>query len=122
MIRRAILSVVLTCSLFAPGAAAEDRNILAPFRFQSPTEDLDPIERDRATIYRNQLQRQQREFDHAQAQGRLDPLGRRLQLDTQSELDRMDEVVRSPQMSPLQLPDTRSLPSLRQSIIPRHSP
>jgi hypothetical protein len=121
MIRRTILSIALTCSLFTSAAAA-DRNILAPFRFQSPAEKLDSIDRDRAIIYRNQLQRQERELEHAQAQGRLDSLGRRQQLDTQSELDRMNEVLGSPQVSPLQLPETRSLPSLRLQIIPRYSP
>jgi hypothetical protein len=122
MLKRTVLLLAVVCGLAVPSAGAEDRNILAPFRFQSPDGDLDAMERERAIIYRNQLQEQQRALDQAQSTGALDPLERRLQLETRSELERMNDLIRTPRSPSLKLPDSGSLPSLRQQIVPRNSP
>lgn len=120
--RAAILPITCVLALLAFEAAAENRNDLAPYRFRAPAEDLGAVERQRAIIYRNQLQRQQRMLQHDDAFGRLDPIERRRLLETQTELDRMNEIVRSPAPAPLRLPTTRSLPSIPQSVVPKHAP
>jgi len=120
--RAAILPVACALLLFASAAAAENRNDLAPYRFRAPAEDLGAVEQERAIIYRNQLQRQQRTLQRDDAFGRLDPMERRRLLETQTELDRMNEIVRNPAPAPLRLPATRSLPSIPQSVVPKHAP
>jgi hypothetical protein len=114
----------ITCALivFAAAASAENRNDIAPYRFRTPAEDLNPVERDRAIMYRNDLQRQKFQLDRDEAAGRLDPLERRDKLDTDTELNRMDEVVRGQRSAPMPVPAGRSLPSLPLPVIPRSSP
>jgi hypothetical protein len=119
---RLVMAVAVALAFLGSAAKAENRNDLAPYRFRAPAEDLNAVERDRAVTYRNQLQRQQFQLDRKDAAGRLDPLDRRLKLDTQTELDRMNEVVRTQRPTPMQLPGTRSLPSMPPPIIPRSSP
>jgi hypothetical protein len=121
MVPRTLFTAALALVLLAPMATAENRNDLAPYRFRAPAEDLNAVERDRAILYRNQLQRQQFQLDRDAASGRLDPLERRLQLDNQTELNRMNGVVRPQRTTPL-LPGARSLPSIPPPVIPRSSP
>jgi hypothetical protein len=116
------MTVAVAFALLGSAAEAENRNDLAPYRFRAPAEDLNAVERDRAVIYRNQLQRQQFQLDRDAAAGRLDPLDRRLKLDNQTELNRMNDVVRSQRPTPMQLPGARSLPSMPPPLIPRSSP
>lgn len=118
---RIAVAAALALALLGSAAKAENRNDLAPYRFRAPAEDLNAVERDRALTYRNQLQRQQFQLDRKAAAGRLDPLDRRLKLDTQTELNRMNEVVRE-RTTPLLLPGARSLPSMPPPTIPRSSP
>ncbi|MGH6927647.1 MAG: hypothetical protein ACREEV_04950, partial [Dongiaceae bacterium] len=119
---RLVMAVAVALALFGSAATAENRSDLAPYRFRAPTQDLNAVERDRAISYRNQLQRQQFQLDRDAASGRLDPLDRRLKLDNQTELNRMNEVVRGQQPAPRGLPGTRSLPSMPPPLIPRSSP
>lgn len=119
---RVALSVSFALLLLAAPAAAENRDDFAPFRFRTPPEDLSPVERGRAIIYRNQLQRQQRDLERDADRGRLDPVERRRLLENQTELDRMNEVVRTPAPSTLRLPAGRSLPSVPPPVVPKASP
>jgi hypothetical protein len=119
---RIAMMAFLTFALLGSEAKAENRNDLAPYRFQPPAADLNPVERDRAILYRNDLQRQQFQLDRDDAAGRLDPLERRERLDTEAELNRMNEVVRGQRSAPTALPAGRSLPSSPPPIIPRSSP
>lgn len=119
---RLVMIVAVALALLGSTAKAENRNDLAPYRFRAPAEDLNAVERDRALTYRNQLQRQQFQLDRKAAAGRLDPLDRRLKLDNQTELNRMNEVVRPQRTSPLLVPGARSLPSMPPPTIPRSSP
>ena len=121
MVRRAAWLLALACALLPAGAVAEERNVLAPYRFRAPAEELGAVERERALLYRNQLQRQQLDFDRADARDRLDPLDRHRRLATQTELGRMNGVVRAPQPLPLPIPGARPLPSLAPSIVPPRS-
>jgi hypothetical protein len=118
----AALWVSFALLLLAAPAAAENRDDVAPFRFRTSPEDLSAVERQRAIIYRNQLQRQQRNLEIDDARGRLGPVERRRLLETQTELDRMNDVVRTPAPPTLRLPPARSLPSITQPIVPRTSP
>jgi hypothetical protein len=117
-----VMTVAVVLALLGSAAKAENPNDLAPYRFRAPTEDLNAVERDRAITYRNQLQQQQFQLDRKDAAGRLDPLDRRLKLDNQTELNRMNDVVRSQRPTPMQLPGARSLPSMPPPLIPRSSP
>ena len=118
---RLAMAVAAALALLGSAATAENRNGLAPYCFRAPTEDLNAVERDRAITYRNQLQRQQFELDRKAAAGRLDPLDRRQKLDNQTELNRMNGVVRGQGTTPLLLPGARSLPSMSSPTIPRSS-
>jgi hypothetical protein len=119
---RVATAALLTLVLLGSGAKAENRNDLAPYRFRAPAEDLNPVERDRAIIYRNDLQRQQFQLDRDAAAGHLGPLERRDKLDTDTELNRMNNVVRGQRSAPMPLPAGRSLPSIPPPLIPRSSP
>jgi hypothetical protein len=122
MYLRVAMAALLTLVLFGSGAQAENRNDLAPYRFRAPVENLNAVERDRTIMYRNDLQRQQFQLDRDEAAGRLGPLERREKLDTDTELNRMNDVVRGQRSAPMSLPAGRSLPSIPPSIIPRSSP
>jgi hypothetical protein len=119
---RVAMAALLTLVLLGSGAKAENRNDLAPYRFRAPAEDLNAVERDRAIMYRNDLQRQQFQLDRDAAAGRLGPLERREKLDTDTELNRMNNVIRGQRSTPAPLPTGRSLPSIPPPIIPRSSP
>ncbi len=121
MVRRAAWLVALAYVLLAPGAAAEERNVLAPYRFRAPAADLGAVERDNALLYRRQLQRQQLDLDRAEARDRLEPLDRHRRLETQTELGRMNGIVRAPQPLAQPIPGARALPSLAPPIVPQRS-
>jgi hypothetical protein len=106
--------------LLLSGAAAEERNVLAPYRFRTPAAELGAVERDRALLYRNQLQRQRLDLDRAEALDRIEPLDRHRRLETQTELGRMNGIVGAPQPLPPPVPGARPLPSLASpTIAPR---
>lgn len=117
----AICGFALTVLGAAPIASADESSILAPYRFTEPVKELPPLEQQRALIYRNQLRSQQRFLDQDDARGDLDPLDRRLLLDTRGELRRMNNVIGTPQPIDLGISGSRTLPSL-SSGIPRRSP
>jgi hypothetical protein len=98
--------------LVATNAWAEDRNVIAAFRFDMPVKDLTPVERQRALAYRGELQSQLRVLDHDALRGRLDPLGRRLLLDTRGELGRMDDILLPQPSIRAGASGSRMLPSL----------
>ena len=123
MAARILLLAILLALAVPAASSAQERSVLAPYRFQGPAKELTPIERERATVYRNQLQRQQLDLDRADALGRVDPVERRSGLETQTELNRMNDLVRTQQTTPtLRLPATRALPSMPPPLIPRSSP
>jgi hypothetical protein len=122
MLGRAALSIACAVVLFASGAAAENRNDLAPYRFRTPGDSVSPVDRGSATIYRNQLQQQQFQLDREEAAGRLSPMERREKLDNETELNRMNRTVGPQPRTQFRAPSARSLPSLPQPIIPRSSP
>jgi len=105
------LSAILAI-LVATNAWAEDRNAIAAFRFDMPVKDLTPVDRQRALAYRGELQSQLRVLDHDDLLGRLDPLGRRLLLDTRTELGRMDDVLLPQPSTGAGASGSRMLPSL----------
>jgi hypothetical protein len=104
--------IALALLLLAAPTQAEDRNIVAPFRFTGPVKELTPLEQQRALAYRSQLQNQLRELDQGEARGRLDPLVRRRLLDTRGELGRMDGVLTPKPSGGLGISGGRTLPSL----------
>jgi hypothetical protein len=106
-----VIAAVLVLLLAAP-AWAEDRNAIATFRFNPQLKDLTPVERQRALVYRNELQDQQRVLDQDDLRGRLDPLGRRRLLDTRDELGRVNGVLVPPPPAGLGVSGSRPLPSL----------
>ena len=122
MYPRVAIVALLTLVLLGSTATAENRNDLAPYRFRAPAEDLNAVDRDRALMYRNDLQRQQFELDRDDAAGRLDPLERRQKFDTGAELNRMNKVLGGQRSAPTALPAGRSLPSIPPPLIPRSSP
>jgi hypothetical protein len=104
--------VALALLLMVAPTRAEDRNVVAPFRFTGPTKELTPLEQQRALTYRSQLQNQLRELDQGEARGQLDPLARRRLLDTRGELGRMDGVLTPKPSGGLGISGGRTLPSL----------
>jgi hypothetical protein len=114
--RIVLLAALLT---LIAAASAQERSVLAPYRFQGPVKELTPADRARADSYRSQLQRQQLDLDRTDALGRLDPVERRSRLETQTELNRMNDLLRAPEPLPLRLPATRALPSLSAPTVPR---
>jgi hypothetical protein len=108
---RALL-VALALGLPAMPAHGEDPDILAPYRFTGPFKELTPVERQRALVYRNELQSQQHGLEQDDLQGQLDPLDRRRLLDTRSELGRMNKVLLPPASTGTGASGSRTLPSL----------
>lgn len=100
--------------LMLPGASAraEDRDVIAPFRFTGPVKELTPVERQRALIYQNELETQRRGLDLDDQRGRLDPLDRRQLLDTRGELGRMNKILIPPPVTGVGASGGRTLPSL----------
>jgi hypothetical protein len=107
--------LALSLLLLAAPAGAEDPNVLAPFRFTGPAKELNPVERQRALTYRNDLDHQERGLEQDELRGRLDPLDRRRLLDTRGELGRMNNVLVPPPPAGLGTSGSRPLPSLSRS-------
>jgi len=105
--------IFLCAAIFlAAPAAAEERNALAPYRFEPSDLPLTAVERARALAYRSQLQTQLKSLDQDEAAGDLQGRDRRLLLDIRKELGRMDGIARQPQPLGTTLPAGRPLPSL----------
>jgi hypothetical protein len=89
---KSILAVAAT--LLPIGAAlAEtpaDRNVIAPYRFPPSSERIDPSDRGRAELYRDQLRESQNRREQLNRQGKLDTLGRRELQDLRGETNRME--------------------------------
>jgi hypothetical protein len=107
-----IMASLLALLLLAAPAHADDPDVLAPFRFTGPVKELTPVEQQRARAYRSELQNQQRELDQDDMSGRLDPVERRLLLDTRGELGRMNKVLVPPPSMGAGASGSRTLPSL----------
>lgn len=108
---RTLLSA-LPLLLLAAAARAEDPDVLAPFRFRGPAMEVTPIERQRALIYRGEVDRQRRGLEQDDLRGRLDPIERRRLLETRSELGRIDRLLVPPPPTGLGAAGGRTLPSL----------
>ena len=104
--------IVLALVLLAAPGHAEDPDILAPYRFTGPVKELTPVERQRALVYRNELENQQRGLEQDDLRGQLDPLDRRRLLDTRGELGRMNKVLVPPATTGAGASGSRTLPSL----------
>jgi hypothetical protein len=70
-----------------------DRNIIAPYRFPPPVERIDPADRGRAELYRDQLRESQSRREQLDRQGKLDTLGRRELQDLRGETNRMERAL-----------------------------
>src|SRR5262249_6793510 len=115
MIRAALIALVLV--VLAAPARSEDPDIIAQFRFRGATGDeLQPVERQRALGYRNELQNQFRTLDQADMRGQLSPLDRRRLLDTRTELGRMKGVLAPKPSDGIGVSTYQSLPSLSGGI------
>jgi hypothetical protein len=68
----------------SPVSRPVDRNVIAPYRFPPPIERIDPPDRGRAELYRDQLR---------ESQSRLDTLGRRELQDLRGETSRMERAL-----------------------------
>jgi hypothetical protein len=97
-----ILAIAIAAALLPLGAAlAEtpaDRNVIAPYRFPSPSERIDPpdrsqVDRGRAELYRDQLRGSQNRREQLNGQGKLDTLGRRELQDLRGETNRMERTL-----------------------------
>jgi hypothetical protein len=110
-----ILALLIATVALLPAAAAEagDPDVVAPFRFRSPTQDLaTPAEQQRALSYQNELDNQLRQLDQAEQRGQLGPLGRRRLLDTRDETGRINGALGPKPSGGLGITGTRPLPSL----------
>jgi hypothetical protein len=94
---KTILAIAIAAALLPLGAAlAEtpaDRNVIAPYRFPSPSERIDPPDRGRAELYRDQLRGSQNRREQLNGQGKLDTLGRRELQDLRGETNRMERTL-----------------------------
>ena len=70
-----------------------DRNVIAPYRFPPPVERIDPPDRGRAELYRDQLRESQNKREQLNRQGKLDTLGRRELQDLRGETSRMERAL-----------------------------
>jgi hypothetical protein len=114
-----ILLVTLALAAAAAPVRAEDAEVVTPFRFTGPLKELTPMERQRALVYRNQLQQQLRDLEQSDLRGGLDPLHRRRLLDTRDELARVNKFLLLPPPSAGgAAPRSRTLPSLHSSPVP----
>ena len=112
IVKSMAFAAAIAFPLLGAAAQAEDRNAIASFRFDMPVNDLTPLERQRALIYRGELQGQLRLLDQDDLRGRLDPLDRRLLLDTRGELGRMNKVLLPQPSIGAGASGSRTLPSL----------
>jgi hypothetical protein len=106
------LAMALTVLLLPTVAQAEDPDVIAPFRFTGPAKELTPVERQRALAYQNDLERQLYDLDQDEQRGRLDPVDRRLLLDTRSEVGRMKTLLLPLPAAGTGVSGSRPLPSL----------
>src|SRR5689334_9122974 len=70
-----------------------DRNVIAPYRFPPPVERIDPPDRGRAELYRDQLRESLNRREQLNRQGKLDTLGRRELQDLRGETRRMERAL-----------------------------
>ena len=70
-----------------------DRNVIAPYRFPPPAERIDPPDRGRAELYRDQLRENLNRREQLNSQGKLDTLGRRELQDLRGETRRMERAL-----------------------------
>ncbi|EWY40149.1 hypothetical protein N825_03645 [Skermanella stibiiresistens SB22] len=88
-----ILAALLLPISAAMAQAPVDRNPAAPYRFSPPPRQLDPVDRGRAELYRDQLRQSETRREQLDGQGKLDTLDRRELLDTRNESRRMDRTL-----------------------------
>jgi hypothetical protein len=77
----------------SPVGRPVDRNVIAPYRFPPPAERIDPADRGRAELYRDQLRESQNRREQLDRQGKLDTLGRRELQDLHGETSRMERAL-----------------------------
>jgi len=70
-----------------------DRNVMAPYRFPPPAERINPSDRGRAELYRDQLRESLNRREQLNSQGKLDTLGRRELQDLRGETNRMERAL-----------------------------
>jgi hypothetical protein len=70
-----------------------DRNVIAPYRLPPPVERIDPADRGRAELYRDQLRESLNRREQLDRQGKLDTLGRRELQDLRGETRRMERAL-----------------------------
>lgn len=68
-------------------------SVIAPYRYVPPPATLSPLERQKAMTYRNQLRQQLLDQQHRLQAGPTDAAAGRRLLETQNELDRMNDVL-----------------------------
>ena len=76
-----------------PADGSVDRNVIAPYRFPPPAERIDPPDRRRAELYRDQLRESLNRREQLNRQGKLDTLGRRELQDLRGETNRMERAL-----------------------------
>jgi hypothetical protein len=77
----------------SPVGRSVDRNVIAPYRFPPPVERIDPPDRGRAELYRDQLRESESRREQLDRQGKLDTLGRRELQDLRGETRRMERAL-----------------------------
>jgi hypothetical protein len=70
-----------------------DRNVIAPYRFPPPAERIEPRDRGRAELYRDQLRESLNRREQLNSQGKLDTLDRRELQDLRGETRRMERAL-----------------------------
>jgi hypothetical protein len=76
-----------------PAGQPSDRNVIAPYRFPPPAERIDPPDRGRAELYRDQLRESLNRREQLDRQGKLDTLDRRELQDLRGETRRMERTL-----------------------------
>jgi hypothetical protein len=74
-------------------ARPSDRNVIAPYRFPPLVERIDPPDRGRAELYRDQLRESLNRREQLNRQGKLNTLGRRELQDLRGETRRMERAL-----------------------------
>jgi hypothetical protein len=77
----------------SPVGRPVDRNVIAPYRFPPPAERIDPADRGRAELYRDQLRESLNRREQLNSQGKLDTLDRRELQDLRGETRRMERAL-----------------------------
>jgi hypothetical protein len=77
----------------SPVGRPVDRNVIAPYRFPPPAERIDPADRGRAELYRDQLRESLNRREQLNSQGKLDTLDRRELQDLRGETRRMGRAL-----------------------------